>query len=276
MSSHTTAVASLSLPGWSDIIDPLGHVAHRLPDIPHGVLNVLIANPVDEVPIPFIWVFWLPVFKHVAHTIGGVPVHINNVNLLSKFDADESPCHYADALANVGRMFFCPLPCRFRLVFDPLRDIPTRIHMIDRVILAIQIPVQGQWAIQVAQPLVRARPPAYCRLVVARPRATTPHRRRRGSPMPPQSDRGWHCCPTATPRCRRLRLSTCWLLPEGCLLQRIYDVARYLSDMFAPSHAINAERIAELAACVLSLTSAFSRASRIACLLSPLTISASV
>jgi len=107
-------------------------------------------------------------------------------------------------------------------------------------------------------------------------RAAAPHRRRRGSPMPPQSDRGWHCCPTALPRCRRLRLSTCWLSPEGCLLQRIYDVARYLSDMFAPSHAINAERIAELAACVLSLTSAFSRASRIACLLSPLTISASV
>jgi len=40
--------------------------------------------------------------------------------------------------------------------------------MIDRLILAIQIPVQGQWAIQVAQPLVRARPPAYCRLIVAR------------------------------------------------------------------------------------------------------------
>jgi hypothetical protein len=40
--------------------------------------------------------------------------------------------------------------------------------MIDRVILAIQIPVQGQWAIQVAQPLVRARPPTYRWLIVAR------------------------------------------------------------------------------------------------------------
>jgi len=46
--------------------------------------------------------------------------------------------------------------------------------MIDRVILAIQIPVQGQWAIQVAQPLVRARPPAYRRLVVARPDVQQP------------------------------------------------------------------------------------------------------
>jgi len=158
MSSHTTAVASLSLPGWSDLIDPLGHVAHRLPDIPHGVLNVLIANPVDEVTIHFSWVFWLPVFKHIPHPVGGVPVHENNVNLLSKFDADESPYYYADALANVGRMFFCPLPCRFRPVFDPLRDIPTRIHIIDRVIFAIQIPVQRQRTIQIAKLLSAVRP----------------------------------------------------------------------------------------------------------------------
>jgi hypothetical protein len=109
-----------------------------------------------------------PLPEHIPHPVGGVPVHEINVNLLSKFDADESPYYYADALANVGRMFFCPLPCRFRPVFDLLRDIPTRIHIIDRVIFAIQIPVQGQWAIQVAQPLVRARPPAYCRLIVAR------------------------------------------------------------------------------------------------------------
>ena len=91
---------------------------------------------------------------------------------------------------------------------------PTRIHIIDRVIFTIKVPVQRQRAIDIPQPLVRARPPAYCRLVVARPRATTPHRRHRGSPMPPQSDRGWHCCPTAPPRCRRLRLSTYWLSPE--------------------------------------------------------------
>jgi len=99
-----------------------------------------------------------PLPEHIPHPVGGVPVHENNVNLLSKFDADESPYYYADALANVGRMFFCPLPCRFRPVFDPLRDIPTRIHIIDRVILAIQIPVQGQWAIQIAKLLSAVRP----------------------------------------------------------------------------------------------------------------------
>jgi len=45
---------------------------------------------------------------------------------------------------------------------------PTRIHMIDRVIFTIKVPVQRQRAIDIPQPLVRARPPAYCRLVVAR------------------------------------------------------------------------------------------------------------
>jgi hypothetical protein len=48
------------------------------------------------------------------------------------------------------------------------RNPPTRIHMIDRVIFTIKVPVQRQRAIDIPQPLVRARPPAYCRLVVAR------------------------------------------------------------------------------------------------------------
>ena len=99
-----------------------------------------------------------PLPEHIPHPVGGVPVHENNVNLLSKFDADESPYYYADAVANVGRMFFCPLPCRFRPVFDPLRDIPTRVHIIDRVIFAIQVPVQRQRTIQIAKLLSAVRP----------------------------------------------------------------------------------------------------------------------
>jgi len=45
----------------------------------------------------------------------------------------------------------------------------TRVHMIDRVIFAIQIPVERQRAIDIPQPLVRARPPTYRWLIVARP-----------------------------------------------------------------------------------------------------------